>query len=60
MELLLQELDNMMKNVICEQEDQWNSHIDALKEDHNKAFKEIDAILICMKQDLDINTSLTV
>uniref|UniRef100_A0A8C3B2D0 Dynein regulatory complex subunit 4 n=1 Tax=Cyclopterus lumpus TaxID=8103 RepID=A0A8C3B2D0_CYCLU len=58
MELLVQELDNIMKNVTCEIEDQWNSHINTLIEDHKKAFMEVDALFIGMKQDLDMNESL--
>ncbi|XP_068435235.1 dynein regulatory complex subunit 4 isoform X2 [Clinocottus analis] len=58
MTLLLQELDNMMKNGTSEVEDQWNSHINTLIEDHKKAFIEVDALIICIKQDMDMNESL--
>ncbi|XP_076593709.1 dynein regulatory complex subunit 4-like [Chaetodon auriga] len=58
MELLPQELDNIRKNETREAEDQWNSHIAALIEDHNKAFSDANALNNCIQQDLDEIDSL--
>ncbi|XP_037611286.1 dynein regulatory complex subunit 4-like [Sebastes umbrosus] len=58
MELLPQELDNLRKNAISEREDHWNSYINNLIEDHNKAFSNANALVERMQQDLDMNTSL--
>ncbi|XP_070822846.1 dynein regulatory complex subunit 4 [Chaetodon trifascialis] len=58
MELLPQELDNIRKNETGEAEDQWNSHIAALIEDHNKAFSDANALNNCIQQDLDEIDSL--
>ncbi|XP_072236608.1 dynein regulatory complex subunit 4-like [Leuresthes tenuis] len=54
MELLQQELENLSKSVTSEQELQWNGHISGLREDHNKIFNDTNAIVIDIKQDVEI------
>ncbi|KAM6949845.1 dynein regulatory complex subunit 4-like [Lycodopsis pacificus] len=58
MELMQQQLDNMTKNKISENEDQWNSHISALVADHQKALTEFEAFNTCLEQELNVNDSL--
>nr|XP_019954356.1 PREDICTED: growth arrest-specific protein 8 [Paralichthys olivaceus] len=58
MTLLLQELDNMRKNEISEREDQWNSHVDGLISDHNKALSEASELVQDLQQVLEENHSL--
>ncbi|XP_068586838.1 dynein regulatory complex subunit 4-like isoform X2 [Cebidichthys violaceus] len=58
LELLQQQLDNMTKNKTSEIEDQWNSHINALVEDHKKALTELNAFNTVMEKELDVNDSL--
>ncbi|KAK9542700.1 hypothetical protein VZT92_000539 [Zoarces viviparus] len=58
MELLQRQLDNMTKNKISENEDQWNSHISALVEDHQKALTEFEAFNTYLEQELNVNDSL--
>ncbi|XP_040896212.1 dynein regulatory complex subunit 4-like [Toxotes jaculatrix] len=60
MKVLPQELDNMRKNGIIEREDHWNSHINGLIEDHNKAFSDVNALVNHMHQDEDLNIVLGV
>ncbi|XP_018523371.1 dynein regulatory complex subunit 4 [Lates calcarifer] len=56
--LLPQELDNMRKNEISEREDNWNSHITGLIEDHNKTFRDAKEQVSVMQQDLEVSKSL--
>ncbi|XP_077376174.1 dynein regulatory complex subunit 4 isoform X2 [Festucalex cinctus] len=59
LELLQQELENMRKKEVLEQEDQWNSHISALIEDHYQIFGDALALLNqTMERDLHHNDSL--
>ncbi|XP_060923385.1 dynein regulatory complex subunit 4-like [Limanda limanda] len=58
MTLLLQELDNMRKNELSEREDKWNSHIDGLILDHNKALSEASELGKDLQQVVDGNDSL--
>lgn len=58
--LLPQELDNMRKNEISEREDNWNSHITGLIEDHNKTFRDAKEQVSVMQQDLEVSKSLKV
>ena len=60
MELLEQELENLSKSVTSEQELQWNGHISALREDHNKVFNDTNAIVIDIKQDIETIGTLEV
>lgn len=60
MHFLRTELDNIRKNQTGEREDHCNSHIDALVEDHNRAFNEANLLVNQMQQDVDMNMSLKV
>ncbi len=60
MGLLPEELDNMRKNETSEREDHWISHITALIEDHNKAFRDANELINRMQQDVDMSDSLKV
>ncbi|KAM4537125.1 dynein regulatory complex subunit 4-like isoform 1-T1 [Odontesthes bonariensis] len=51
MEQLQQELENLSKSVTSEKELQWNGHISALREDHNKIFKDANAIIVDIEKD---------
>uniref|UniRef100_UPI0037E75C2D dynein regulatory complex subunit 4-like n=1 Tax=Semicossyphus pulcher TaxID=241346 RepID=UPI0037E75C2D len=54
MQLLQQELENLRRKEVGEREDQWNRHVSALIEDHNRAVSEIDALM----QELDLDNTL--
>ncbi|XP_060923623.1 dynein regulatory complex subunit 4 [Limanda limanda] len=50
---LLQELGNMRRSGISEKEHQWNSHIDVLVSDHNKALREASELVKDLQQALE-------
>uniref|UniRef100_A0A8D3CR52 Dynein regulatory complex subunit 4 n=1 Tax=Scophthalmus maximus TaxID=52904 RepID=A0A8D3CR52_SCOMX len=59
MTLLRQELENLRKNETSEREDQWNSHIAGLTEDHDKALRDANELVNrMMHQVLDVSDSL--
>uniref|UniRef100_A0A8D2ZF84 Dynein regulatory complex subunit 4 n=1 Tax=Scophthalmus maximus TaxID=52904 RepID=A0A8D2ZF84_SCOMX len=59
MTLLPQELENLRKNETSEREDQWNSHIAGLTEDHDKALRDANELVNrMMHQVLDVSDSL--
>ena len=60
MTFLLQELDNMRKTGITEKEDHWNSHIDCLISDHNKALRQASELVKDLQQVLEGNDSFKV
>ncbi|XP_037304017.2 dynein regulatory complex subunit 4 [Pungitius pungitius] len=58
LELLQQQLDNFRTNFTCETEDQWNSYISTLMEDHNKAIIEIEVAIPRIKRAVEENSLL--
>ncbi|KAM8894922.1 stereocilin isoform 3-T3 [Spinachia spinachia] len=58
LELLQQQLDNFRLNFTSETEDQWNSYINTLIEDHNKAVIEVEVALPRIQQAVEENRSL--
>ncbi|KAM9860552.1 dynein regulatory complex subunit 4 [Aulostomus maculatus] len=59
MELMQQEVYNMRRTETSEREDLLNSHITALKGDHDRIFSEAVALLNqSVEQDLEVNDSL--
>ncbi|KAK9519202.1 hypothetical protein VZT92_021943 [Zoarces viviparus] len=54
-ELRRQKLDNMTKNKISEKEDQWNSHVNTLVEDHKKTLTDCEAF---WEEERNVNESL--
>ncbi|XP_051919456.1 dynein regulatory complex subunit 4 isoform X2 [Hippocampus zosterae] len=59
LELLQQELVNMRKMEVLKQEDQWNSHINALTRDHDQIFGDTLTLLNqTMERDLYHNDSM--
>ncbi|XP_019742419.1 dynein regulatory complex subunit 4 isoform X2 [Hippocampus comes] len=59
LELLQQELVNMRKMEVLKQEDQWNSHINALTRDHDQIFGDMLTLLNqTMERDLYHNDSM--
>nr|XP_019959406.1 PREDICTED: growth arrest-specific protein 8-like isoform X1 [Paralichthys olivaceus] len=58
MALILQELDIMKNNGFIKNEDHWNSHIDGLISDHNKALNEASELGRDLLQVVDGNDLL--
>ena len=57
---LQQELDTMRANEICETEDYWNNHIDALKSEHHKDLTEVSQVVKEIQRVMDRNEALKV
>ncbi|XP_034530529.1 dynein regulatory complex subunit 4-like [Notolabrus celidotus] len=54
-ELLKQDLKKGRRKEIIERQDQWNCHVNNLKEDHNKAIAEIDTLVKSFHFDKSIH-----
>ncbi|XP_026025198.1 dynein regulatory complex subunit 4 [Astatotilapia calliptera] len=55
---LKQDLDNIWKSEISDSENHWNSHIAALKQDHDETYRSTEEFVIIMKTDTDTLTEL--
>ncbi|XP_039866576.1 dynein regulatory complex subunit 4-like isoform X1 [Simochromis diagramma] len=55
---LKQDLDNIWKSEISDSENHWNSHIAALKQDHDETYRSAEEFVIIMKTDTDTLTEL--
>lgn len=55
---LKQDLDNIWKSEISDRENHWNSHIAALKQDHDETYRNAEEFVIIMKTDADMLTEL--
>lgn len=60
LELLQQQLHNFRTNIASETEDQWNSHINTLIEEHKEAVIEIEVAVLRLQRAVEENSSLKV
>ncbi|XP_040056475.1 dynein regulatory complex subunit 4 isoform X2 [Gasterosteus aculeatus] len=58
LELLQQQLHNFRTNIASETEDQWNSHINTLIEEHKEAVIEIEVAVLRLQRAVEENSSL--